>query len=163
MTDPLNEFVPGRVSYRRMQLADAHLLAALQPSARAGLLVAAAQSCRRCALTARAAAAASGARPNDCSCSEELRAPLCSAVRTLCAAVRRAGCLSNTLHRRVGAAELWRPMWPTASYDLPRARKEGSRPAATTAINTCPNPAFTRRLTWQISHTALTAATGARR
>ena len=84
VTDPLNEFVPGRVSYRRMQLADAHLLAALQPSARAGLLVAAAQRCRRCVSTARAAATASGARRRDRSCWERLRAPLCSAVAALC-------------------------------------------------------------------------------
>ena len=54
-------------------------------------------------------------------------------------------------------------MWPTAKYDLPRARQEASRPAATAAMITGPNPAFSRRLTWQISHAALTAATGARR
>ena len=52
-------------------------------------------------------------------------------------------------------------MWPTAKYDLPRARQEASRPAATAAMITGPNPAFSRRLTWQISDAALTAATGA--
>ena len=154
MTDPLNEFVPGRVSYRRMQLADAHLLAALQPSARAGLLVAAAQSCRSCA---------SGARRRHRSCLEELRARLCSADPALCAAVRREECLSHSCHTRVGAAELWRHVCTTATYGLPRARQEAGRPAATPAMITVPNPAFSRRLTWQISHAALTAATGARR
>ena len=54
-------------------------------------------------------------------------------------------------------------MCTTATYDLPQARKEASRPAATPAIITGPNPAFSRRLTWEISHAALTAATGARR
>ena len=53
-------------------------------------------------------------------------------------------------------------MWPTAKYDLPRARQEASRPAATAAMITGPNPAFSRRLTWQISDAALTAAMGAR-
>ena len=54
-------------------------------------------------------------------------------------------------------------MCTTATYDLPRARQEAGRPAATPAMITVPNPAFSRRLTWQISHAALTAATGARR
>ena len=46
-------------------------------------------------------------------------------------------------------------MWPTAKYDLPRARQEASRPAATAAMITAPNPAFSRLLTRQISHAAL--------
>ena len=54
-------------------------------------------------------------------------------------------------------------MCTTATYDLPRARQEAGRPAATPAMITVPNPAFSRRLTWQISDAALTAATGARR
>ena len=39
-----------------------------------------------------------------------------------------------------------------ATYDLPRALQEASRPAATPAMITGPNPAFSRRLTWQISY-----------
>ena len=94
---------------------------------------------------------------------DRLRTPLCSADAALYAAVRRAGCLSHPCHRRAGAAELRRHIWPTAKYDLPRARQEASRPAATQAMITGPNPAFSRLPTWQISDAALTAATGARR
>ena len=82
--------------------------------------------------------------------------------RPMCCCPTR-GLPQSPCDRRAGAAELRRHMWPRASYDLPRARQEAVRPAATPAMITVPNPAFSRRLTWQISDAAPTAATGARR